>query len=104
MAKHTITGWLYFKEASKYSRTGEPTICFLPFAPHTLTSDAWGVAVREHSIEVEIPDDFDLRPQQIAALDEEIKKTRAEFTARINELQEQKSRLLAIEYVAGAPL
>ena len=96
MALHTIKGWLYYKEASKYSKTGEPTLYFLPFSPSNTTSDAWGIGIREHSIEVEIPDDFDPRPQQIAALDERIKQARAEFTARINELQEQKSRLLAI--------
>ena len=102
MAKHQITGWLYYKAASKFSKTGEPVISFLPFDPKYATADMWGVPVREHSIEVEISDDFDPRPQQVAALDEQIAKTRAEFTARINELQEQKSRLLAIEYVAEA--
>ena len=99
---HTIKGWLYWKAASKYSKTGAPEINFLPFDPKYATADMWGVPVREHSIEVEIPDDFDPRPQQIKALDEQISKVRAEFTARINELQEQKSRLLAIEYVAEA--
>jgi hypothetical protein len=99
MSTHTIKGWLYWKAASKYSKSGEPVIAFLPFETKHATPDCWGVPVREHSIEVEIPDDFDPRPQQIAALDEQIAKTRAEFTARINELQDQKSRLLAIEYV-----
>lgn len=102
MARYTIKGWLYYREASKYSQTGEPDIMSLPFDPKNVTHDTWGVPVREHSIEVDIPDDFDPRPQQIAALDAEIKKTRAEFAARINELQEQKSRLLAIEHVGAA--
>jgi hypothetical protein len=102
MSKHTIKGWLYYRAASKYSKSGEPVIYFLPFSPEVATRDTWGVPVCEHSIEVEIPDDFDPRPQQIAALDEQINKVRAEFTARINELQDQKARLLAIEYVAEA--
>jgi hypothetical protein len=102
MSTHTIKGWLYFKAASKFSKSGEPVIAFLPFDPKYASADTWGVPVREHSIEVEIPDDFDPRPQQVAALDAEISKVRAEFTARINELQEQKARLLAIEYVAEA--
>ena len=102
MAKHTIKGWLYYKAASKFSKTGEPAIVFLPFDPKYATADMWGVPVREHSIEVEIPDDFDPRPQQVAALDKQIAQVRAEFTARINELQEQKQRLLAIEFVEAS--
>ena len=102
MAKHTIKGWLYFKAEPRFSLTGEPEVTFLPFAPKNVTSETWGVPVREHSIEVEIPDDFDPRPQQVAALDEEINRVRAEFTARINQLQEQKQRLLAIEFSEAA--
>lgn len=97
MAKHTVNGWLYYKAASNFSKTGQPVITFLPFQPQYASADTWGVPVREHSIEVEIADDFDPRPQQIAALDAQIEKTRAEFSARIAELQEQKARLLCIE-------
>ena len=96
MSTHTIKGWLYYKEATKYSRTGKPEIQFLPFGPNSTSDGIWGVPVREHSIEVEIPDDFDPRPQQIAALDKRIEEARAKFTAYVNQLQEEKSRLLAI--------
>jgi hypothetical protein len=101
MAKHVITGWLYYQPASKYSESGEPTISLLPFPPEH-AGKTWGVGVREHSVEVEIPDDFDPRPLQVAALDKEIAAVRAEFTARINQLQEQKSRLLCIENTVDA--
>ena len=97
MSKHTLTGWLYYKAASKYSKTDDPVITFLPFSPQHATPDCWGVPVREHSIEVEIADDFDPRPLQVKALDAEMNKVRAEFTARINELQAQKNKLLCLE-------
>lgn len=97
MSKHTIKGWLYYKPPSKYSQKDEPTIYFLPFSPQHATHDTWGIGVREHSIEVEISDDFDPRPQQIAMLDKEIAETRAKFTARINELMNTRNKLLCIE-------
>jgi hypothetical protein len=58
------------------------------------------VLVGPQDIEISCPDDFDPRPAQVAALDEQIAKTRAEFTARINELQDQKNKLLCLELSA----
>ena len=58
------------------------------------------VFVKEHLTTVEVPDDFDPRPQQVAALEAEKQKARAEFQARITEIDRQIQSLLAIE---GAP-
>ena len=58
------------------------------------------IFVKEHTTKVEVPDDFDPRPQQIAALEAAKQKARAEFQARITEIDRQIQSLLAIE---GAP-
>ena len=96
MSKHTINGWVTHTQ----DYTGKDCFSFYPFKP--ASDSSLGMPVFEHTFEVEVPDDFDPRPQQIAALDEEIQKTHAKFTARINELQEQKARLLAIENTVDA--
>jgi len=51
----------------------------------------------EHEFEVETPDDFDPRPQQVAALQAAKQKVRAEFAARINEIERQISELTCLE-------
>ena len=55
------------------------------------------VFVKEHTTTVEVPDDFDPRPQQVAALEAAKQKARAEFQARITEIDRQIQSLLAIE-------
>ena len=91
--KRTIDGYVYY---IKYSFSPEPILEWNK-SPDMGQHDPEWVKVGPHPIEVECPDDFDPRPQQIAALDEKIKEVRAEFTARVTELQEQKNRLLALE-------
>lgn len=60
------------------------------------------VYVKPVEIEVEAPTDFDPRAAKLASLREEEKRVRAEFQARITELQRQQSELLAIEMVEAA--
>lgn len=93
MTRHLIDGYIAYKPANEY--TPNPTVTFLPFDPSRY-GDTWGVLVREETISIEIPDDFDPRPLQVKALDEAIQEVRAEFSRRITQLQEQKARLLAI--------
>jgi hypothetical protein len=101
MSKHTINGHIYW-QMNKYLEA--PRITFSEYDKRQWEEDSRDgcVHIKEHSFEVEVPDDFDPRPQQVAALDAEIKKTRAEMHRRINDLQEQKARLLAIEYVEAS--
>ena len=60
------------------------------------------VAVMPHEIAVEVPDDFDPRPQQVSALEAEKQKARAEFHARVTEIDRQIQSLLAIEHEVPA--
>ena len=55
------------------------------------------VTVVPYSFEVEIPDDFDPRPQQIAALQAERTKVEAEFSARVTAIERQISELTSLE-------
>lgn len=55
------------------------------------------VAVRPHTLELEVPDEFDPRTAQLEALKHAKDKIRAEFTARVTELDEQINNLLALE-------
>ena len=74
----------------------------LPWDCRTWTEDAQSglVFVKEHTTTVEVPSDFDPRPQQIAALEAAKQKARAEFQARITEIDRQIQSLLAIEGAA----
>lgn len=47
-------------------------------------------------IEVEVPDNFDPRPQQIAALEEQKRKLQAEFAQSVAKIDEQIKKYLAI--------
>ena len=58
------------------------------------------VFVTEHTTTVEVPDDFDPRPQQVAALEAAKQKARAEFQERITEIDRQIQSLMAIEGAA----
>jgi len=58
------------------------------------------VFVTEHTTTVEVPDDFDQRPQQVAALEAAKQKARDEFQERITEIDRQIQSLLAIEGAA----
>ncbi len=56
--------------------------------------------VGEQEIEVEVPDNYDPRPQQIAALEKQRQEIRAEFQKSIVEINERISNLQALEYTA----
>lgn len=47
-------------------------------------------------VEVEVPDNFDPRPQKIAALEQKKREVKAEFAKRVAEIDDQISKYLAI--------
>ena len=95
--KHTIDGFITY-EKSRYSK--KPTISFQSYRP---SDDSYfnTVVVRPHSIEVEVPDDFDPRSQQIDALKAQQQKATAAYHAMVTDIKRQISELEAIEYVAA---
>lgn len=58
------------------------------------------IYVKAVEVEIPVPDDFDPRAAKLQTLREEEKRVRAEFQARITELQRQQSELLALEMAA----
>jgi hypothetical protein len=55
------------------------------------------VKVMDHELTVEVPDDFDMRPGMVANLEREKEKAKADFTARVTQINAQIQSLLAIE-------
>ncbi len=53
-----------------------------------------------HEIEVDVPDNYDPRAQQIAALEKHKQKVMADYQKSVNEINERISKLQALEYTA----
>jgi hypothetical protein len=69
---------------------------FLPF-PNQFQSDDC-TFVCEQEIEMDIPDNYDPRKQQIVALKEKRQKVMADFQKSIEAINDQISKLNALEY------
>ena len=92
MSKHTIDGFITWRHVAWMDR---PEVTFLTYDPRAVDDDY--AVVRPHSFEVEVPDDFDPRPAQIAALREKRERAAATFSAYVAEIDASISKLLAIE-------
>jgi len=56
--------------------------------------------VGSQEIEFDIPENYDPRPQQIAALQELQQKAAADYQTKVTEIQRRISKLQALEYTA----
>lgn len=56
--------------------------------------------VCSQEIEIDVPDDYDPRAQQIAALEKQKQKAMADFQKSVDEINEKISKLQALEYTA----
>lgn len=98
MAKHTINGFLVWE---KYEWEQNASIAFNKYQPKGgADGDEYSqrVTVRPHSIEVEIADDFNPVPQQVASLEAAKKQAQLECAQKLMQLDEQISKLQAITY------
>ena len=95
--KVTINGFVFWKP-DYLSTKGD--FEFLPWdcRDWEKTSRGGRVFVAEHTIEVEIPEAFNPLPSQLAELEAEKQKARADFQARVTEIDRQIQSLLAIEH------
>jgi hypothetical protein len=50
----------------------------------------------EHEFEVEVPDNFDPRPGQVAALEAKKEEMRADFAKRVKDIDDKINSLMAI--------
>ena len=65
---------------------------------HKFEDSDFRAHICECEIEIEIPDDFDPRPQQIAALEQQKQKVMAEYSVTLEDLNEKINKLQALEY------
>ena len=95
--KIELKGYLFCRTSG-----GKPEFELLPWDCRTWDAASVDglVFVTEHTTTIEVPDDFDPRPQQVAALEAEKQKARAEFQKRITDIDRQIQSLLAIEGAA----
>lgn len=56
--------------------------------------------VGPQEIEVEVPENYDPRPQQVAALEKKKQQVMAEFQKTVDEINDRISKLQALEYTA----
>jgi GH35 family endo-1,4-beta-xylanase len=63
---------------------------------HKFDDTEYRAHICEQEIEVEVPDDFDPRTQQIAALEAEKKRVMAEYQKTVTEITERINKLQAI--------
>ena len=56
--------------------------------------------VCEQEIEIEVPDNYDPRAQQIAALENQKQKVMADYQKSVNEINDRITKLQALEYTA----
>jgi hypothetical protein len=89
--KITIKGYV---TCTQYQWDVKPTFSFYGFDPTEY--DKSTVKVMEHEFEVEVPDNFDPRPGQVAALEAKKKEIQAEFAAKVKQIEDQINSLLAI--------
>ena len=94
--KVTVKGFVFWKKS--YQEEGVFELLPWDCREWGETNNHGRVFVKEHTTEIEVPDDFDPRPQQVAALEAEKQKARAEFHERVTEIDRQIQSLLAIEH------
>jgi hypothetical protein len=94
MAKHTVNGFITYE---KPIWAHEAIVSFSSCDP---TNYEWteAVAVCPHSIEVDVPDDFNPTPQMVAALEEQKRQLRLKLASDLATIDDRISKLSAIAY------
>lgn len=99
MTKQITVNQYAFWVKCKY--TGKEEFGLLAYDFRTWPEEDRGgrIFVKEVQSTFDVPDDFDPAAAQVALLEAEKQKARAEFQARITEIDRQIQSLLAIEHV-----
>ena len=98
MAKHTVKGALYLYVPER-AISDKPIYHFNAGAG--LTGESF-IKIVDHTFDVEIPDDFDPIPGQLAALNEKKRLLRVKLAEELASIDDRISKLSAIEYTAEA--
>ena len=67
---------------------------------HRMDDDEHRAYIGEQQIEIDVPDGFDPRAQQIASLEEKKRKVAADYQRTVDDINERISKLQAIAYTA----
>lgn len=95
MSKHTIKGFIVYET---WNGETEGKLRFQEYEAIRSGSTYTQVPVCEHTLTFDLPEGFDPRPGQIAALQNKKTKLRAEMTAAIAAIDTQISKLQALEF------
>ena len=87
----TIKGGIYLDTRGDFCGLGE----YKFFSGKLESWDSY-VAIMPHTLSVTLPDDFDPRGHQVAALETQRKELQAQFTAAVTEINARISKLQAI--------
>ncbi|MBK5571790.1 hypothetical protein [Ensifer sp. SSB1] len=98
--KIEIKGWIFF-EKSSYENEFSYRFSAIEADKYVREGDVC-IRVCEHTIHAEVPEGFDPTAEHIRQLNSAKEKLRREFNARIAQINNQISKLQAIEYDAGA--
>lgn len=100
MAKHKITGYITATPITYGKDKGKVSVSFSMYDPSKYEPER--VIVREHSFEVEVPDNFDCRPGVIKNLEAQKDAIRKEAAEKVMKIDDWIGRLLAIENTVDA--
>jgi hypothetical protein len=81
----------------KYSWEEKATFQVFSFK---MDDDNYRTHVSQQEIEIDVPEDYDPRLQQVAALEKRKKQMMADFQKSVDQINERISKLQAIEYTA----
>lgn len=93
--KVQINSYIGYREP--YS-VGDHGFTLLSYDPSEFDS-GW-VRVGKHVCEVEVPDNFDPRPEMVKALEKEKLRAKEDFSKKVMEIDRRINELLALEYTA----
>lgn len=65
-----------------------------------LNDNEYHTFVGEQEVEIDVPDNYDPRPQKIAALEKQKQKAMADYQKSVLDINDRISKLLALEYTA----
>jgi hypothetical protein len=92
--KTTVTAHVHYVKYSWMDK-GEFEVAAVRF-----DDDKNQVYVGEQQVEIEVPDKYDARPQQIAALEKQKRELLASAQIKATEIERDISKLRALEYTA----
>lgn len=96
--KKQIPGYVVYRTADYYD--DDERIHWTRYDPRN--TDSKNILIAEQAIEVDVPDNYDPRPAQVALLIAKKEEARKQFAALCTEIDRRINQLLALEMTAEA--